>query len=104
MKIEGFTVSICSLLAVLTVPFGILTQLKFIGERGLGAVINSGLRLMAVSVTIAIFIPFIEDFGPVEYSFITYIKVLLASIALLLATVRIPKVVVGFLGGGNPKL
>lgn len=93
-----------ALLSVLAVPFGIITQLKFIGERGLGAVINSGLRLMAVSVVVAIFVPFIEDFGPVEYSFMTYIKVLLASIALLLATIRIPKVVTGFLGGGSPRL
>ena len=93
-----------SLLTVLAMPFSVISPLKFVGERGIGAVVNAGLRLMAVSVVIAIFIPYIENLQPINYSFETYIKVLLACILLVFLTIRIPKAVVNFLGGGVPRL
>lgn len=95
---------IMAVLCIVTLPFGVTSQMKYLAEKGIGALISSGIKLMVISFIVAILVSFLRDIQPAAYEHIEYIKVFFTSIAMVVLCLRIPKAASRLLGGGTPKL
>lgn len=73
---------IICLLAVVTVPTGVFDKTQFIGEKGLSAVINAGLKLMVLTFIIAMVVYYFRDYSSLPYDAIVYSRLLLISMAI----------------------
>ncbi|MFW1466550.1 type IV secretion system protein, partial [Vibrio parahaemolyticus] len=45
---------IVTLVAFVTVPFGVLTQTSFMSERAIGYVVSVGIKLMALAIVVSL--------------------------------------------------
>lgn len=80
-------------LAVVTWPFAALRQTKFLAHKSIGAVLNIGLKLMIMSLLVAVLVPAMQNLLPAEYSLMSGLKTLCGMIAALLLLARIPKTI-----------
>ena len=90
--------------SVFLLPFGVTKHLKYLGELSLGALITSGIRLLTVSLLIAVIVSMIKDNEPIQYDLFVYAKLLVSSIMMLFLVKVVPTSISNLLGGGAPKL
>lgn len=74
---------IVSTMSVVLLPFGVSKQLRFLGELGLGSIINAALKLMVMTFVVAMAIFMAQNLTPGEYKVDVYFNVLVISLALL---------------------
>lgn len=93
---------IIALLSIIAVPFSIIKQMKFLGEKSIGAVIAVGIKLMAMTFVVALIVNAVKDFTATAYDSIVYLRILFASLGMAFFTSRIPKTITNLLSG-SPK-
>ena len=81
---------IICLFAVVTVPTGVFRQTQFMADKGLSGVMNAGLKLMTMTIAVAIVVSYFRDYSSIAYDPIVYFKFLLVSIAIAFFIGRIP--------------
>lgn len=95
---------IVTLIAFVTVPFGILTQTSFLSERAIGYVASVGIKLMALAIVISIganiFNTYTVSTDPTIYE---EVGLLLSAVVLLMLALKIPAIA-GALISGGPQL
>jgi type IV secretion system protein TrbL len=95
---------IVTLIAFVTVPFGILTQTSFLSERAIGYVVSVGIKLMALAIVVSIganiFNSYTVSTAPDIYE---EVGLLLAAVVLLMLALKIPAIA-GALITGGPQL
>lgn len=93
-----------TLIAFVTVPFGVLSQTSFLAERAIGYVISVGLKFMALAVILGIGINIFQQFtlSP-EPTISEECGLLLSAIFLMMLALKIPAIA-GALISGGPQL
>ena len=95
---------IVTLIAFVTIPFGILTQTSFLSERAIGYVASVGIKLMALAIVISIganiFNAYTVSTDPTIYE---EVGLLLSAVVLLMLALTIPAIA-GALISGGPQL
>ena len=95
---------IVTLIAFVTIPFGILTQTSFLSERAIGYVASVGITLMALAIVVAIgsniFNAYTVSTDPTIYE---EVGLLCRRVVLLMLALKIPAVA-GALISGGPQL
>ncbi|MFI4976599.1 MAG: P-type conjugative transfer protein TrbL [Caulobacterales bacterium] len=95
---------IVTLIAFVTIPFGILTQTSFLSERAIGYVASVGIKLMALAIVISIganiFNAYTVSPDPTIYE---EVGLLLSAVVLLMLALKIPAIA-GALISGGPQL
>jgi type IV secretion system protein TrbL len=95
---------IVTLIAFVTIPFGILTQTSFLSERAIGYVASVGIKLMALAIVISIganiFNAYTVSTDPTIYE---EVGLLLSAVVLLMLALKIPAIA-GALISGGPQL
>lgn len=92
---------IVTLIAFVTVPFGILTQTAFLSERAIGYVVSVGLKLMALALIVSIgediFTSYTVSADPTwEES----CGLLLAALVMVMLALKIPSIAAALISGG----
>lgn len=70
------------LMALPSVPFGVLKHTKFIGEQGIGAVIMAGLKLTTMIIIVSLIVFGVQDATPTTYDSTKYLYLLIISLGL----------------------
>ena len=93
-----------TLIAFVTVPFGVLTQTSFMAERAIGYVVSVGLKMMALGVILGIGINIYKTFtlSP-EPTIGEECGLLLSAIFLMMLALKVPAIA-GALVSGGPQL
>lgn len=90
-----------TLIALVTVPFGILTQTAFLAERAIGYVVSVGLKLMALALIISIgeqiFTAYTVSLDP---TWEECCGLLLAAVVMVMLALKIPAVAAALITGG----
>jgi type IV secretion system protein TrbL len=93
-----------TLIAFVTVPFGVLSQTSFLAERAIGYVVSVGLKFMALAVILGIGINIFQQFtlSP-EPTISEECGLLLSAVFLMMLALKIPSIA-GALISGGPQL
>lgn len=93
-----------TLIAFVTVPFGVLTQTSFMAERAIGYVVSVGLKMMALGVILGIGVNIFKSFtlSP-EPTIGEECGLLLSAIFLMMLALKVPAIA-GALISGGPQL
>ncbi|TAL36841.1 MAG: P-type conjugative transfer protein TrbL [Phenylobacterium sp.] len=93
-----------TLIAFVTVPFGVLTQTSFMAERAIGYVVSVGLKMMALGVILGVGINIYKTFtlSP-EPTIGEECGLLLSAIFLMMLALKVPAIA-GALVSGGPQL
>ena len=95
---------IVTLIAFVTIPFGVLTQTAFLSERAIGYVASVGIKLMALAIVISIgskiFDTYTVSLDPDIYE---DIGLLLGAVVMVMLALKIPAIA-GALISGGPQL
>ena len=95
---------IVTLIAFVTIPFGILTQTSFLSERAIGYVVSVGIKLMALAIVVSI--------GTTIFNTYTVtatpennedVGLLLGAVVMVMLALKIPSIA-GALISGGPQL
>lgn len=93
-----------TLIAFVTVPFGVLSQTSFLAERAIGYVVSVGLKFMALAVILGIGINIFQQFTlSMEPTISEECGLLLSAIFLMMLALKIPAIA-GALISGGPQL
>jgi type IV secretion system protein TrbL len=93
-----------TLIAFVTVPFGVLSQTSFLAERAIGYVISVGMKFMALAVILGIGVNIFQQFTlSLEPTISEECGLLLAAIFLMMLALKIPAIA-GALISGGPQL
>jgi type IV secretion system protein TrbL len=93
-----------TLIAFVTVPFGVLSQTSFLAERAIGYVVSVGLKFMALAVILGIGINIFQQFTlSTEPTISEECGLLLSAIFLMMLALKIPAIA-GALISGGPQL
>lgn len=95
---------IIAALSVVSMGFGGLKHTKFLGEKGLGALVQVSLKLLLFSFLAVIMSETVKDYESVPYDLLLYLKILLGSIFFVIMGSRLTKTFRILLGGAGPKL
>ena len=92
---------IVTLIAFVTVPFGILTQTAFLSERAIGYVVSAGLKLMALALIVSIgesvFTSYTVSADP---TWEEACGLLLAALVMVMLALKIPSIAAALITGG----
>lgn len=93
-----------TLIAFVTVPFGVITQTSFMAERAIGYVVSVGLKMMALGVILGVGINIFKTFtlSP-EPTIGEECGLLLSAIFLMMLALKVPAIA-GALISGGPQL
>ena len=95
---------IVTLIAFVTVPFGILTQTAFMSERAIGYVVSVGVKLMALALIVSIGEQIFTSYTvSAEPAWEETCGLLLAAITMVMLALKIPAIA-GALISGGPQL
>jgi type IV secretion system protein TrbL len=95
---------IVTLIAFVTVPFGILTQTAFMSERAIGYVVSIGVKLMALALIVSIGEQIFTSYTvSAEPAWEETCGLLLAAITMVMLALKIPAIA-GALISGGPQL
>lgn len=90
-----------TLIALVVVPFGVLTQTSFLAERAIGYVVSVGLKLMALALIISIgeqiFASYTVSSDP---TWEECCGLLLAAVIMVMLSLKIPSIAAALIGGG----
>jgi type IV secretion system protein TrbL len=93
-----------TLIAFVTVPFGVLSQTSFLAERAIGYVISVGMKFMALAVILGIGVNIFQKFTlSLEPTISEECGLLLSAIFLMMLALKIPAIA-GALISGGPQL
>lgn len=92
---------IVTLIAFVTVPFGILSQTSFLSERAIGYVVSVGIKLMALAIVVSIgsniFNAYTVSTAPDIYE---EVGLLLAAVVMVMLALKIPSIAAALISGG----
>jgi type IV secretion system protein TrbL len=95
---------IVTLIAFVTVPFGVLTQTSFMSERAIGYVVSVGIKLMALAIVVslgtAVFNTYTVSAAP---DINEDVGLLLGAVVMVMLALKIPAIA-GALISGGPQL
>ena len=95
---------IVTLIAFVTIPFGILTQTSFLSERAIGYVVSVGIKLMALAIVVSIGTTIFDAYTVSATPDINEdVGLLLGAVVLLMLALKIPAIA-GALISGGPQL
>lgn len=90
-----------TLIAFVTVPFGVLTQTAFMAERAIGYVISVGLKMMALGVILGVGINIFKSFTlAAEPTIGEECGLLLSAIFLMMLALKVPAIAGAMISGG----
>lgn len=92
---------IVTLIAFVTVPFGVLTHTSFMSERAIGYVVSVGMKLMALAIVVSlgttIFNSYTVSADPgIEES----VGLLLAAVVMVMLALKVPAIAAALISGG----
>lgn len=88
-----------AMFAVFSLVFAVLFPTKFVAEGGVGALIGSGIKLMAASVLTALMVTALKPIQPDNYELTVYLHILFVVLAFAIMLLKVPKNIVNLLGG-----
>jgi type IV secretion system protein TrbL len=95
---------IVTLIAFVTVPFGVLTQTSFLSERAIGYVVSVGIKLMALAIVISIGSTIFDTYTVSAAPDINEdVGLLLGAVVMVMLALKIPAIA-GALISGGPQL
>ena len=95
---------IVTLIAFVTVPFGVLTQTSFLSERAIGYVVSVGLKFMALAIIIGIGLNIFNSYTvSTDPTVPEEAGLLLAAIFMVMLSLKVPAIA-GALISGGPQL
>jgi type IV secretion system protein TrbL len=95
---------IVTLIAFVTVPFGVLTQTSFLSERAIGYVVSVGIKLMALAIVISIGSTIFDSYTVSAAPDINEdVGLLLGAVVMVMLALKIPAIA-GALISGGPQL
>jgi type IV secretion system protein TrbL len=92
---------IVTLVAFVTVPFGVLTQTSFMSERAIGYVVSVGMKMMALGLVVSLGSSLFEAYkvSP-EPGIQESMGLLLAAVVLVMLALKIPALAAALITGG----
>jgi type IV secretion system protein TrbL len=95
---------IVTLIAFVTVPFGVLTQTSFMSERAIGYVVSVGIKLMALAIVVSLGTAVFDSYTVSAAPDINEdVGLLLGAVVMVMLALKIPAVA-GALISGGPQL
>ena len=95
---------IVTLIAFVTVPFGVLTQTSFMSERAIGYVISVGIKLMALAIVVSLGTTVFDSYTVSTAPDINEaVGLLLGAVVMVMLALKIPAIA-GALISGGPQL
>jgi len=95
---------IVTLIAFVTVPFGVLTQTSFMSERAIGYVISVGIKLMALAIVVSLGTTVFDSYTVSAAPDINEdVGLLLGAVVMVMLALKIPSIA-GALISGGPQL
>ena len=95
---------IVTLIAFVTIPFGILTQTSFLSERAIGYVVSVGIKLMALAIVVSIGTTIFNTYTVSAAPDINEdVGLLLGAVVMVMLALKIPAIA-GALISGGPQL
>ena len=95
---------IVTLIAFVTVPFGVLTQTSFMSERAIGYVVSVGIKLMALAIVVSLGTSVFDTFTVSGTPDINEdVGLLLGAVVMVMLALKIPSIA-GALISGGPQL
>ncbi|HEY5410680.1 MAG TPA: P-type conjugative transfer protein TrbL [Caulobacteraceae bacterium] len=95
---------IVTLIAFVTVPFGVLTQTSFMSERAIGYVVSVGIKLMALAIVVSLGTSVFDTYTVSAAPDINEdVGLLLGAVVMVMLALKIPAIA-GALISGGPQL
>ena len=95
---------IVTLIAFVTVPFGVLTQTSFMSERAIGYVVSVGIKLMALAIVVSLGTTVFDSYTVSAAPDINEdVGLLLGAVVMVMLALKIPAIA-GALISGGPQL
>jgi len=95
---------IVTLIAFVTIPFGVLTQTSFLSERAIGYVVSVGIKLMALAIVVSIGTSIFNTYTVSAAPDINEdVGLLLGAVVMVMLALKIPAIA-GALISGGPQL
>ncbi len=95
---------IVTLIAFVTVPFGVLTQTSFMSERAIGYVVSVGIKLMALAIVVSLGTTIFDSYTVSAAPDINEdVGLLLGAVVMVMLALKIPAIA-GALISGGPQL
>ena len=95
---------IVTLVAFVTVPFGVLTQTSFMSERAIGYVVSVGIKLMALAIVVSLGTTIFNNYTVSPDPGIGEdVGLLLAAVLMVMLSLKVPAIA-GALISGGPQL
>jgi type IV secretion system protein TrbL len=92
---------IVTLVAFVTVPFGVLTQTSFMSERAIGYVVSVGIKLMALAIVVSLGTTVFDDYTVSPDPGIGEdVGLLLAAVVMVMLALKIPSIAAALISGG----
>ena len=95
---------IVTLVAFVTVPFGVLTQTSFMSERAIGYVVSVGVKLMALAIVVSLGTTVFDTYTvSADPSVAEDVGLLLGAVVMVMLALKVPAIA-GALISGGPQL
>jgi type IV secretion system protein TrbL len=92
---------IVTLVAFVTVPFGVLTQTSFMSERAIGYVVSVGIKLMALAIVVSLGTTVFDTYTVSSDPGIGEdVGLLLAAVVMVMLALKIPAIAAALISGG----
>jgi type IV secretion system protein TrbL len=92
---------IVTLVAFVTVPFGVLTQTSFMSERAIGYVVSVGIKLMALAIVVSLGTTVFDNYTVSPDPGIGEdVGLLLAAVVMVMLALKIPAIAAALISGG----
>ncbi|QUD90931.1 P-type conjugative transfer protein TrbL [Phenylobacterium montanum] len=92
---------IVTLVAFVTVPFGVLTQTSFMSERAIGYVVSVGIKLMALAIVVSLGTTVFDNYSVSPDPGIGEdVGLLLAAVVMVMLALKIPAIAAALISGG----
>ena len=92
---------IVTLVAFVTVPFGVLTQTSFMSERAIGYVVSVGIKLMALAIVVSLGTTVFDNYTVSPDPGIGEdVGLLLAAVVMVMLALKIPSIAAALISGG----
>lgn len=92
---------IVTLVAFVTVPFGVLTQTAFMSERAIGYVVSVGIKLMALAIVVSLGTTIFNNYTvSTDPGIGEDVGLLLAAVVMVMLALKIPAIAAALISGG----
>ncbi|MEW5688170.1 MAG: P-type conjugative transfer protein TrbL [Pseudomonadota bacterium] len=92
---------IVTLVAFVTVPFGVLTQTSFMSERAIGYVVSVGIKLMALAIVVSLGTTIFNNYTvSADPGIGEDVGLLLAAVVMVMLALKIPAIAAALISGG----